>query len=165
MPTTLTNEVQLREVITTDLPIFFEQQHDADAVRMAAFPVRDREAFMAHWSKLMADNADTLKTIVFDGQVAGYITTWEQDGQRLVAYWIGKIFWGKGIVTRALSMFLTIVRARPLYAHVAIHNIASIRVLEKCGFIISSDETKSSTVCDDVEEVVMKLESSSNTSS
>jgi len=165
MPTTLSHEVQLRAVITIDLPIFFEQQHDADAVRMAAFPVRDRETFMAHWSKLMADNADTLKTIVFDDQVAGYISIWEQDGQRLVAYWIGKNFWGKGIVTRALSEFLTIVSTRPLYAHVAIHNIASIRVLEKCGFIISSDETKSSTVCDDVEEVVMKLESSSNTSS
>ena len=33
-----------------------------------------------------------------------------------------------------LSMFLGIAVERPLYAYVAKHNIASIRVLEKCGF-------------------------------
>ena len=27
-----------------------------------------------------------------------------------------------------------IQQKRPLFAHVAVHNIASIRVLEKCGF-------------------------------
>ena len=43
-------------------------------------------------------------------------------------------YWGKGIVTKALTEFLTNITERPLYAHVAKHNIASIRVLEKCGF-------------------------------
>ena len=169
----MADEILLRNVIADDLPVLFEQQTDAEAVRMAAFPARDREAFMAHWSKLLADDSLTLKTIVvqstappfqggdgggnFDGQVAGYISSWQQDGQQMVAYWIGKNFWGKKIASHALAEFLSIVCDRPLFAHVAIHNIASIRVLEKCGFTISSDETKTSTASDGVEEVVMKL--------
>ena len=125
----MADEILLRDVIAGDLPVLFEQQTDPEAVRMAAFPSRDREAFMAHWSKLLADDALTLKTIVFEGQVAGYISSWQQDGQQLVAYWIGKNFWGKKIASHALAEFLHIVTARPLFAHVAIHNIASIRVL------------------------------------
>lgn len=154
----MADEILLRPVIADDLPVLFEQQTDPEAIRMAAFPSRDREAFMAHWAKLLADESLTLRTIFFEGQVAGYISSWQQDGRQLVAYWIGRNFWGKKIASQALADFLHIVTIRPLFAHVAIHNIASIRVLEKSGFTISSDETKSSTDSDGVEEVVMKLE-------
>jgi RimJ/RimL family protein N-acetyltransferase len=130
----VTNDVHLREVIESDLPIFFEQQLDPDATRMAAFPSRDREAFMTHWAKIMRDEANTLKTILFDGRVAGNIVSWQQGTEREVGYWLGKEYWGKGIATRALAEFLNHVTQRPLYAHVVKHNIASIRVLEKCGF-------------------------------
>src|SRR5207244_9942675 len=33
---------------------FFEHQLDAEATRMAAFPSRDRDAFMAHWARIMS---------------------------------------------------------------------------------------------------------------
>jgi len=46
--------VALREVTKEDLPIFFEHQLDAEATRMAAFPSRDRDAFMAHWARIMS---------------------------------------------------------------------------------------------------------------
>jgi len=45
----------LRDVIADDLPIFFEHQLDPEATEMAAFPPRTREAFMAHWARLLAD--------------------------------------------------------------------------------------------------------------
>jgi RimJ/RimL family protein N-acetyltransferase len=48
--------------------------------------------------------------------------------------------WGKGIATRALSEFVAGVEARPLHAHVAKHHVASIRVLEKCGFTLSGED-------------------------
>lgn len=157
MPPPTDYEIRLQDVTEDDLPIFFAQQQDPDAIRMAAFTPRDRKAFMEHWHKLMGDDSLVLKTIFFDGQVTGYISSWEQDGQRLVAYWIGKEFWSKGIATRALTDFLDLAPARPLYAQVAIHNIASIRVLEKCGFTIASDETIQPITSDGHEEVVMKL--------
>jgi len=35
--------VVLREVVDSDLPIFFEHQRNLEAVRMAAFPSRDHD--------------------------------------------------------------------------------------------------------------------------
>jgi RimJ/RimL family protein N-acetyltransferase len=127
-------EVELRDVLPADLPVFFEQQLDPEATRMAEFPARDHDAFMTHWAKCLADANTILRTILFRGQVAGSVVCWEQSGSRNVGYWLGRDYWGRGIATAALRQFLADVTSRPLYAHVARHNTASIRVLEKCGF-------------------------------
>src|SRR5687767_13950541 len=153
------NDVRLREVTEDDLPVFFEHQRDPEANRMAAFPARDRDAFMAHWTTKVLPNPGAKRTVVVDGQVAGNIVSWEQSGLLEIGYWIGREFWGKGIATRALRAFLREVTARPVYAHAAAHNVASIRVLEKCGFTISAEDTASLDEPEDgVAEVVMKLE-------
>jgi RimJ/RimL family protein N-acetyltransferase len=131
----MNDRVRLRNVEAGDLPIFYEQQLDADAARMAAFPARDRAAFDAHWEKNILGNPDAIaQTILFDGEVAGNIGSWSQEGMRLVGYWIGKEYWGNGVATQALFAFLHLVTDRPLHAHVVNHNVGSIRVLEKCGF-------------------------------
>jgi len=44
-----------RDVIETDLPVFFEHQRDPEATAMADFPARDREAFDAHWERVLGD--------------------------------------------------------------------------------------------------------------
>ena len=63
--------VRLRDVVEADLPILFEHQQDPEASRMAAFPSRDREAFLAHWrTKILGDATAAKKTILFDGRVA-----------------------------------------------------------------------------------------------
>lgn len=137
----MSNDTRLRDVQSDDLPIFFEQQLDADATRMADFPSRDRTAFDAHWASNILGNPTALaQTVLLDGKVAGYIGSWQQEGVRLVGYWIGKEYWGKGVATAALARFLCLVTARPLHAHVAKHNLASIRVLEKCGFRLEREE-------------------------
>ena len=59
---------------------------------------------------------------------------WTEDGDRLVGYWIGKPFWGRGIATAALEAYLAEEKTRPLRARVSDRNRGSIRVLEKCGF-------------------------------
>lgn len=145
----MTHDVHLRDVIESDLPVFFEQQRDPAAIQMAAFPARERAAFMAHWTKIMADETVTLKTILCDEQVAGNIVSWQQNDEREVGYWLGKEYWGKGLATQALAEFLKQVTQRPLYAHVAKHNLASIRVLEKCGFTRYGENS---------EEIILKLE-------
>ena len=152
--------ILLRNVIESDLPILFEQQLDPEATAMAAFPSRDRESFMAHWAKIMADESNILKTILFDGQVAGNIVCWEGSGKWEVGYWIGKEYWGKGIATKALAAFLGHVKTRPLYAHVAKHNIGSLRVLEKCGFTVIGEDKYSNSRGEEVEEFILKLTSS-----
>ncbi len=148
--------VELRAVEEADLPLLFEQQLDPEATRMAAFPPRDRDAFMAHWSKILADNALATRTILLDGSVAGYICSFDISGEREVGYWIGREHWGKGVATRALQIFLDEQRGRPLYAHVAKHNVGSIRVLGKCGFeVLREEKTELRGV--EREDVVMML--------
>jgi len=154
---TTTGNIQLRYVIETDLPVFFEQQLDPLANEMAAFPARDHEHFVAHWKKIMGDRSVILKTILYDGQIAGNLVSWEQSSQREVGYWLGRDYWGKGVATKALSMFLEQVKIRPLVAHVARHNLASFRVLEKCGFKVSGeDRVEEDTKV--IEEYILKLE-------
>jgi len=61
--------------------------------------------------------------------------------------------------TRALSAFLEQVKTRPLYAHVAKHKLASMRVLEKCGFtIIGEDTGLPSDPGEQIEEFILKLD-------
>ncbi|HLO14699.1 MAG TPA: GNAT family N-acetyltransferase [Anaerolineales bacterium] len=155
------NNIHLRDVIETDLPIFFEQQLDPEATQMAAFPARSWDGFMAHWIKIMADDSVMIKTILFDSDVAGNIVCFEQLGDREVGYWLGKKYWGKGTATKALKEFLKQIETRPLYAHVAKHNIGSRRVLEKCGFTVSGEERFFSQILgNDIEEYVLILKSS-----
>jgi RimJ/RimL family protein N-acetyltransferase len=131
----MADSVQLRDVRGSDLPIFFEQQLEPVANRMAAFPARDTVAFLMHWkTTVLPDETSIKKTIVVGETVVGYVVSWQQSGRRLVGYWIGKDHWGKGIATQALTRFLDALTTRPLYAYVAKHNVASLRVLEKCGF-------------------------------
>jgi RimJ/RimL family protein N-acetyltransferase len=131
----------LRDVLETDLPVFFEHQQDPEATAMADFPARDREAFDAHWERVLGDPTLTKKTIVFEGRVAGNAVSWDdEDGRRLVGYWVGKEFWGKGLATKALAELIDELDRRPLYAYVAKTNAGSIRVLEKCGFVRSDED-------------------------
>ena len=153
----MTNDVLLRDVTESDLPIFYEQQLDPDATQMAAFPSRDREPFMAHWAKIMANESMIQKTILFNDQVAGNVVCWEQDGEREVGYWVGKEFWGKGIATKALAEFLSQVKTRPLVAHVAKHNIASRRVLEKCGFTFDKEDKYCNSSGEEIVEIILRL--------
>ena len=122
---------------------------------MAAFPSRERDAFLTHWRTKVLLPENLNRTIVVGGSVAGYIGSWDQEGMRLVAYWIGREHWGKGIATRALSEFLVLEPIRPLHAWVAAHNVGSIRVLEKCGFRAVAHEEPQPP--DGVAEVLMRL--------
>jgi len=136
-----TNVVTLRPVEDGDLPILYEHQRDPESVRMSAFPAREREPYMAHMAMIRANPSNMILTILFDGQVAGSMFSWEQDGHREVGYRVGREFWGRGIATRALAALLQEVTERPLFGYTAEHNIASMRVLQKCGFV-RAGETK-----------------------
>ena len=150
--------VSLRDVREDDLAVFFEQQLDPDATRMAAFAARPYDEFMAHWANCMTQEITILKTIVFHEKVAGNIVYWEQPGERKVGYWLGKDYWGKGIASAALAQFLEQVKVRPLFARVAKENAASIRVLQKCGFKICGQDTFRGIDGTPGSEFIMKLD-------
>jgi len=154
-------EVQLRNIQPDDLAIFFEQQRDPDANYMAAFTSKnpeDRAAFDAHWQRVLGNDAITKQTILYNEAIAGHILQFEQFGEPGVSYWIGKSFWGKGIATRALQLFLEQIETRPLFARAAKDNAGSVRVLQKCGFeIVGEDKGFANARGAEIEEYILKL--------
>jgi len=128
----------LRKTIEPDISVFFVHQLDKDAANTVAFTPKDpndREAFFAKWVKILSNDEIEKRTIVnHEGEVAGYIVCFDRDGRREVGFWLGREHWGKGLATRALNEFLAVIQRRPLFAGAAKDNLASVRVLEKCGF-------------------------------
>lgn len=149
--------VSLREVRPGDLPILFEHQRDPEGARMAAFKSRDRDAFLAHWAKIMANPACATRVILADGIVAGNIGAWTDGAERLVGYWIARECWGRGIASAALVLFLGYETTRPLTACVAKHNLASIRVLQKAGFTLVREDAFDLPDGTKLEELVFRL--------
>lgn len=154
--------VQLRGVTESDLPVFYEYQLDPAANRMAAFTAKDpanREAFNSHWSRILADPRVLMKTILFESRIVGSVGKFEErPGEPEVTYWIGREFWGKGIATQALSMFLDLVKVRPIYARAARDNLPSLRVLEKCGFtVVRYEKGFANARGEEIEEAVLEL--------
>jgi len=155
-------ECVLREVRDEDLDVLFEQWADPVAVHMAAFTAPDHmdwDAFVRRWARLRADETLITRAVVVDGEVVGTIGSWGGPGERELTYWIGRSHWGKGIATCALTAYLTVDPSRPLYGRVASDNVASRRVLEKCGFrVFSTDRVFAGARGCEIEELVLRLE-------
>jgi RimJ/RimL family protein N-acetyltransferase len=78
-------------------------------------------------------------------------------------YWIGRSFWGKGIATGAFGAFLAVDPSRPLQPRVY-ENVASRRVLEKCGFrVIATERGFAEARSGEIEEFALRLEESGST--
>lgn len=154
--------VWLRDVIQNDLDIFFEHQREPDGRQMAAFTPKDpedKETYLAHWQGILANPGVVKKSILYRGQVAGHLVYFDQFGEQEVGYWIGQEFWGRGIATQALQLFLQEVTVRPLYGRAATDNLASIRVLEKCGFRrCAQSKSFSFARAREVDEVILRLD-------
>jgi RimJ/RimL family protein N-acetyltransferase len=137
-------DLHLRDVAEEDLPIFFTYQLDPEACRMAAFTSKDptdEAAFRRHWSVILADPTIVNKTVVVEERVVGQVSSFVEGGEREVCYWIDRAEWGRGYATEALRLLLGEVTERPIHARAAQDNLASIRVLEKCGFTVSGHDS------------------------
>ena len=146
--------IRIREVLDSDIETLYEIQSEPEGSAMAAVASRDREAFLAHFAKTQADPGVRRRVILCGSHVAGDVGCWDQDGETLLGYRIGKPFWGRGIATRAVELFTGEFTVRPLRAFVAAHNAGSIRVLEKAGFTCIEGPTVAE---DGVEEYLYEL--------
>src|SRR6476660_9939915 len=158
--------ITLRNVETSDIPIFFEQQLDPEANRIAAFVRKERQVravFDAHWKRIMDSTANVNKTILRGEEVAGCIACFPQEGELEVTYWIGKKHWGQGVATQALKKLLQEITHRPVFARAAKDNIGSIRVLQKCDFkIICENKDFAQGRGEETEEYIFRLDGETN---
>jgi RimJ/RimL family protein N-acetyltransferase len=132
----MNDDVRLRAVVEADLDVFFEHEHDAEAAARVRWTPRDRERFMTHWhTRILGDASVLVRAVTVDGALAGNVVSWwDEDGRRFLGYWFGREYWGRGIGTRALALFLDEERARPLHADPFAGNTASVRLLRRLGF-------------------------------
>ncbi|MFI6643009.1 GNAT family N-acetyltransferase [Streptomyces sp. NPDC050504] len=148
------NHVQLRDVEQADLETFFEQENDEEAARRSRFTPRARDAFMTHWrTRVLGDPANRVQAVTVDGELAGNVVAWWDGERRFIGYWLGRPYWGRGIGTEALGLFLGLERERPLYADPHEGNTGSVRLLEKHGFRRAETDWY-----DDAEHVLLVLE-------
>jgi RimJ/RimL family protein N-acetyltransferase len=132
------DRVRLRPVERGDLPRMYEMQLDPESNRMAVTNPRTAEAFDMHWAKALDDPRNTIRAVLLDGAMAGYISCFPMGGEDHVGYWIDRAHWGKGVASRALALLLREVAKRPLVATAATSNGASVRALQKCGFVVEA---------------------------
>lgn len=151
--------IHLRAIQPADLDTLYEQQLDSESNRMAVVYPRPRIAFDAHWAMCLANPEVWARAIVADGELAGQISCFPMQGVRCVGYWIARDWWGRGVATRALAILLGEVAVRPIHARAARSNGASIRVLERCGFVVTGYEwSEASERWPACEEALLRLD-------
>ncbi|MDQ2991896.1 MAG: GNAT family N-acetyltransferase [Candidatus Eremiobacteraeota bacterium] len=110
----------------------------------ARFPYPYTRADAAAWVAIAsAENPTDTFVIDVDGAFAGCVAIQVHDGEKTgvaeFGYWIAPAFWGRGIATEAACLLVTHALyarcLRRLEAEVFAPNLASARVLQKCGFV------------------------------
>lgn len=107
-----------------------------------AFPYTraDAEAWVA---KVTSEDPVNTFVVEVDGRFSGAAAFLPHDGEALgvaeFGYWLGREFWGRGIMGEAARLLadyaLTVRGLRRLESRVWEPNVASARVLEKAGFV------------------------------
>lgn len=135
----------LRPYALGDASWLLDLAGDYDVVRWmaASFPHPYTETDALDWVARASEERPCENFVIeFAGEPAGGIGMRPQGGEsRGVAefgYWLGRRFWGRGLATAAIRLFVPYAfeerGMRRLEALVFSHNVASARVLEKCGF-------------------------------
>jgi RimJ/RimL family protein N-acetyltransferase len=155
--------IRLRPMEPGDLPALFAIQSDLESNAMAGTKPRSRDAFFAAWERHLVDpgiNSRVIEVVSERGaEVVGSISSFQAQGRDCVGYWLARSHWGRGIVSRALTMFLAQEPRRPLHAAIASGNAASRRILTKCGFRLAGlrmDEETDRYVAGEIAEFVLE---------
>ena len=153
--------IKLRPTQVADLDKLYLFQLDTEASYLAAFTPSnptDKSAYLAKFTRLLSDPTINNQTILIDHIIVGSIAKFVIADEAEITYWIDRKFWGQGIGTKALTIFLDSETTRPLFGRTAFDNFSSQKVLEKCGFIrIGSDKGFANARQAEIEEFIYKL--------
>jgi RimJ/RimL family protein N-acetyltransferase len=139
------NNYRIRPFSEADAEALVPLANDADVSRYLQrqfpFPYTKRNAEM--WlERVVPASVPANFAIEVDGILAGglgfTLLTGSQTGVAEVGYWLGRAYWGRGIMTEALQSALRYgfgrLAVRRVQSMVMAPNVASTRVLEKAGF-------------------------------
>lgn len=139
--------IRLRAYATSDIPRLVQLANNKNVSRYLVYtfpyPYTKRDAIW--WvDKGAQENGAVTKAIEFNNEFVGSVGIQPQAGWKShtaeIGYWIAEPYWGKGIATEALRQMTNLgmreLGLRKLFAPVLAPNIASMRVLEKCGYVV-----------------------------
>ena len=140
---TVTTHISLRPWSLTDAPRVAELMNSPDVLRYLTcrlpnpYTLADAEAFLTK----VVEQVQPQRAILFDGKVVGCVGVRPdfETQDCMLGYWLGTPWQGLGIATQAVLQFLKLLPelvpgTKTVTAYVYEPNIASIRVLQKCGF-------------------------------
>ncbi|MEV4702134.1 GNAT family protein [Actinoplanes sp. NPDC049316] len=155
-------EIGLRRVRDDDLDAIFDQMRDPVAVRMAAFTAEDpgdRAEFDAHMRRLRTAADIDLWAVTVGDELAGTIASFAVGTDTEITYWFDRSWWGRGVATAALKLYLGRLAVRPITARAASDNAGSLAVLRKAGFRKVGTEVAYATGRGhEIEETVLRLD-------
>ncbi len=140
------DSIRLRPWRTEDLDALVRHANDEQVSRGTSdrfpFPytMADGEAFL---SGRVVDLSGPVFAIEIDGEACGGTGARPFAGERRIGaefgYWLGRAYWGRGLMTRVVSAFapwaMEALAVQRLQATVLDFNLGSARVLEKNGFL------------------------------
>lgn len=129
--------------------IYFEKANQQEIKQVLPQKAKTVEEALEDYKKSQAPDACSFgQTIYVDGKYVGdvwcYCIDLNDEPNCMVSYCIFDTdYWGKGIATAAVAMFIEKVRnkydVKTIGAFTYSHNIASIKVLEKNGFSVREE--------------------------
>lgn len=162
-------EVRLRAAGPEDLEVFFEIQREPAGRWMLGFGApdpNDRDDFLRKWSGHLANEEIQLWAVLVRSEgdaeervVGNAMTFYRSPEEPLeVGYSLAQAAWGRGIASQVVAMILEETSERPLAARCIHDNVASIRVLEKNGFVETARATAFGHARGaEVEEILFRL--------
>ena len=140
---TVTTHISLRPWSLTDAPRVAELMNSPVVLRYLTcrlpnpYTLADAEAFLTK----VVEQVQPQRAILFDCKVVGCVGVRPdfETQDCMLGYWPGASWHGRGIATQAVEQFLELLPelvpgTKTVTAYVYEPNIASIRVLQKCGF-------------------------------
>lgn len=150
--------IELRDRTEETVRVYFNMTRDEEIQSLCPQKAKTEDEAVADFYETLSDNAKSYgRTIYIDGEYIGdiwcYCIDRDENPNAMVSYCIfKKEYWGRGIGSIALEMFLKEItekfQLKSIGAFTYANNIGSIRVLEKNGFVLSEsfeeDGTESS---------------------
>jgi ribosomal-protein-alanine N-acetyltransferase len=141
--------IVLREYADSDLERLVILANNENVARylVYTFPHPYTQSDAEWWIRTGSkQNGAITRVIEYKGLFVGSVGINPQTGWRdhlgEIGYWVAEEHWGKGIASAALRQMtnygFTSRQFRKLYAPVLSPNIASMRVLEKCGYMLEA---------------------------